>query len=127
MLQEVTEPQSTIGTEMDGVLKFQGFKPSKGRLLIIGPTRHEDGKPQDIDELPYTSPMWVGYAPAGNAREVLDRLQEGNAKRLTIYATAVSTAEEVAELQDALVRDHIRGNWFSVWHPLVAVIKILRG
>jgi hypothetical protein len=71
--------------------------------------------------------MWVGYAAPGQVQATLEKLQEGNPQRLAIYATAVSTAGEVDQLQDALVADHIRGNWFSVWHPLVSVIRILRG
>jgi hypothetical protein len=103
------------------------FTPTHGKLVIIGPTKHEDGTPMDVDAIPYTSPFYVGFAKAGEVHLLLDDLQRGNPQRLTVYGFTSATFDEVQELKRALAADHIRGDWFSVWRPLIDVIRILRG
>lgn len=103
------------------------FLPTKGKLVIIGATKNEDGTPMDVDAIPYTSPFYVGFARDGEVHKLLDDLQRGNPQRLTVYGITNATFDEVQELKRALVADHIRGDWFSVWRPLIDVIRILRG
>lgn len=102
---------------------------TRGHLLIIGPTYNEDGRPTDVEELAYTTPMWVGYAPREGVHMTLARLQEGNHKALAVYAVAEASLKEVSDLTRLLANagDKIHGNWFQLWTPLIETIKILRG
>lgn len=52
--------------------------PSQGRLVLIGPTSHEDGQPMEISELPANTPMFVGWCNSPEFGELLSGLQEGN-------------------------------------------------
>lgn len=103
------------------------FTPTYGRLVIIGATKNEDGSPMDVDAIPYTSPFFVGFARDGEVHELVDALQRGNPQRLTVYGMTRATFDEVQELKRVLAADHIRGEWFSVWRPLIDVIRVLRG
>lgn len=105
-----------------------GTVQTEGYLVIIGTTDREDGQPEDLNSIPLTTPMFVGYmSPNETVNELLLELQPGNPKRLVCYAAGRGSYQDVLSIQEALMPEHIRGSWFMVWPPLVKVIQALRG
>jgi hypothetical protein len=100
--------------------------PSQGRLVLIGPTRHEDGRPMEISELPANSPMFVGWCESAELGDLLSGLQEGNPERLTLYGTSAAERHEVYRLRHVLRHELIRGEWYCVGTPLIAVLGLLQ-
>jgi hypothetical protein len=100
--------------------------PSQGRLVLIGPTSHEDGQPIEISELPANTPMFIGWCDSPSFGELLSGLQEGNPHRLALYGTSAAERHEVYRLKRVLRNDHIRGDWYRVSAPLIAVIELLQ-
>jgi hypothetical protein len=100
--------------------------PAQGRLVVIGPTRHEDGQPMEISELPANSPMFVGWCESSEFGELIGTLQEGNPQRLALYGSSSAERHEVYRLQRVLRHELIRGEWYCVGAPLIAVIELLQ-
>jgi hypothetical protein len=100
--------------------------PSQGRLVLIGPTRHEDGQPMEISELPANSAMFIGWCEPAEFGELLSGLQEGNPHRLALYGTSAAERHEVYRLKRVLRHELIRGEWYRVSAPLIAVIELLQ-
>lgn len=98
----------------------------QGRLVLIGPTWHEDGQPMEITELPMSTAMFVGWCDAPEFGGLLDGLQEGNPNRLALYGTSTAERHEVYRLKRVLRHDHIRGDWYCLGAPLIAVIELLQ-
>jgi hypothetical protein len=106
----------------------KGIRPSpaQGRLVLIGPTWHEDGQPMEISELPENTPMFVGWCESPEFGELLGGLQEGNPHRLALYGTSSAERHEVYRLKRVLRNELIRGEWYRVSAPLIAVIELLQ-
>lgn len=100
--------------------------PSAGRLVLIGPTCHEDGQPMEIAELPQGTPMYVGWRGPADFGTVLGALQAGNPERLALYGTTTAERHEVYRLKRVLRNELIRGEWYRVGPPLMAVIELLQ-
>ena len=99
---------------------------SQGRLVLIGPTRHEDGQPMEISELPANSPMFIGWCESAELGDLLSGLQEGNPERLALYGSSAAGRHEVYRLRHVLRHELIRGEWYCVGAPVIAVLELLQ-
>ncbi len=57
---------------------------------------------------------------------MLNSLQEGNPHRLALYGTSAAERHEVYRLKRVLRHELIRGEWYRVGAPLIAVIELLQ-
>ena len=78
-------------------------------------------------EIPYTSAMYVEWVPEGGESALLASLQNGNPQTLAVYARASMAVSDVRRIKALLEQDRIRGEWFSVWRPLIGLVEILSG